>query len=887
MSTPYSSIGHTAISPIDNPPPVLYLHCGIFLAGNKIIGDEMFRLVEFKGKESVSEPFEFELELHANTAPQSGQPLNFSQVIGRPLTVGINLPTSEARDISSTRFQQALQGQAVPTLSLFNGMVASFGMDIPGVYRLTMRPMLWRMTLTNRYCVHPQMNIHDTLRGLLDEHRIVYSLDGITGEESLAMCRVQDWLQAGETDFEFMRRLMGKAHIYYYFEHTGSSHKVVFANRPVYPPVFDPPRALRYTYTSVDELGLVQSDVVFDYRYQQNLISTGVKGVFTNQENAWENPTVAQQYNYHASIPADVGELPFNQYKIFQYGCSDNEVRHFIKATSDALRATASQLSGGSYCSRLRVGRQFSMTGKDMADMNPMPVRPEFEGQNFVLTEVQHEASADGRYKNQFQAVEADGLISAISVQDTQQGAVLAVVTDKNGNASVEDWPYYTPDDFNPATEVVSDSQGVTTAISAQGVFVRFSTDDPTATPVWVKLAPHMQVAPEIGASVWISRANDESELPEIQSIVQADGSTVVTPTLWTAHTQVGSSYSTTYGDGKNIRFGVAWTKALVDEAVSIITNAYATKKYREASYARGATYNYTTSETKEQGLLSDSFSFGSTHSHSWGKESKSFSAEGRNYHESVIGKYDTSLDSTEASDADALAAVTTNKSTVYGKSYTNNTNNGDTKAIAATTGNSISTTTNTGNVTSTSTVTGTSTTTATHDGKVTSTTTINASSVNDTTITGTSNSTSTHKGKVSNTTTIKADSDTDTTVTGTSTTTNTQNIVHTTSTAKVQTNSNAVGVNNSNDAMGVVNANSATAVSNRNSVTAVTLDISGGAAEKRVTALGYQSSLNLIGYSSTVNIMGGGTTFSSEGAVASMKLQGADVQITLIKLIL
>ena len=47
---------------------------------------------------------------------------------------------------------------------------------------------------------------------------------------------------------------------------------------------------------------------------------------------------------------------------------------------------------------------------------------------------------------------------------------------------------------------------------------MRFSTDDEDSEPVWVKLAPSMQTVPEIGVTVLVTRAQDESELPEIQS---------------------------------------------------------------------------------------------------------------------------------------------------------------------------------------------------------------------------------------------------------------------------------------------------------------------------------------------------------------------------------
>ena len=192
----------------------------------------------------MSEPFEYQLELHANTSPRRGTVLRFEDVIGRPVTVGIAYPSGPADDTlddMSERFQRALRGDATgEELSLFNGIVTSFSMEIPGVYRLTMKPALWKLTLTNAYAVHKKMNIRDTIAALLDRHRIAYSLDTIIGDDNPAVARKQDWLQAGESDLEFLRRLMGKVHLYYYFVHTGTGHKMVFENqtKTPYPYVF-------------------------------------------------------------------------------------------------------------------------------------------------------------------------------------------------------------------------------------------------------------------------------------------------------------------------------------------------------------------------------------------------------------------------------------------------------------------------------------------------------------------------------------------------------------------------------------------------------------------------------------------------------------------------
>ncbi|MDQ1812069.1 contractile injection system protein, VgrG/Pvc8 family [Massilia sp. CCM 9210] len=659
-----SPVGRTRIEAIE-PAPALFLHCAFFLTGSRLLSDETFRLVNFQGQESASEPFEFQLELHANSASWKGTPLVIDEVIGRPVTVGIAYPECDPESAPSrtsytnaqlqARFQRAVRGAGCgKELSLFNGIVTAFSIDIPGVYRATMKPALWKLTLANHYRVFRQRNVRDTIADLLDRYRIAYSMDAISGQDNPAIARIQDWLQAGETDFDFLRRLMGKAHLYYYIVHSGNAHKLVFANRPAYPPVLPGNTPLRYACTGEDELGMAQADVVYQYNYQQSLVPSCVRGIFTRQEAAWEDDAVARFQSFVAQDRPEDGERPFNQYKIYQYGCSTEEVRFHTDKTSLAMQSSAIQLSGSSYCAHFRAGHQFGLVDDASVERGrDGPIRPSLKERRFVLTMVKHQASADGAYQNDFQATDAQGLIAAFSVQETQLGNVLAKVVAHSAVAS-EDWRFYTTGMFDPETSTLSDTESASASLRAMGVLVRFSTDPEDAEPVWIKLAPHMQVVPEVGTTVNIVRSQDESELPEVQSIVQSNGSMVVMPSGWTANTHVGSNYSTSYGDGKSIRFGKT-SSANLDNAVGIVCGPYDTGLYSNTSYAQGASYSFSAAVSRAgtaaclpdvygpyggqgQGdLLSASEAFGSTFHRQEATVTSSVSTVGTAYSKSTV----------------------------------------------------------------------------------------------------------------------------------------------------------------------------------------------------------------------------------------------------------
>jgi uncharacterized protein involved in type VI secretion and phage assembly len=678
MNQPLSPAGYTQIRALDRPQVSNFLHCAIFMPGGAILDSQTFRLVRFEGQESVSALFEYQLELHGNSSVRHGAALEFEALIGRPLTVGIQRPAPHmptwpgdigySNEEMTLRFQQALGGgDGFPELVLFNGIVASFAMEQRGVYRIAMKPALHRLTLTNDYKVYERITAFDLVRQLLKSHQIDCVPDALQDQDNPFQARRQNWMQAGESDFDFLRRLLAKAHVYFYFVHDGRSHKLVLANRPAYRPVFADDRPLRTTWTGADELGLAQQDVIFQYNYQRAMTSSSVRGVYTRQRACWEDDPIARLHSYSAASSAEPGALPFTQYKVYQYGGSAGQADDHVAATSATMQAAAQVFSGASYCAQFRAGHQFRIEGEVETPLGPLPVRPALDGQRFVLTQVKIEASADGTYQNQFQSTPATALVGPFSMQETQQGSVLAEVVGRAGEAAPPDWRYYASGCFDPAAATLSDGGAET--LNVQGVYVRLSTDPADAIPSFIKLAPHMQTVPEPGVTVVVARAQDEWELPEVQSILHSDGTRVVMRSGWTAGSHVGSSYSTSYGDGKSLRFGLN-SAAPLGFASAHVDAVYARGGYREASYAQGASYSYSSAESRAASagddgelygkyagatdLLSASESFGSNYSRHHGDVVSSYSNIGTSYTRSVTGHSES--DSTVTGDSTSKA---------------------------------------------------------------------------------------------------------------------------------------------------------------------------------------------------------------------------------------
>lgn len=657
-------------------------------ANGKRIDNAIFRVQTVQGQEALSQPFEFGVDLAANDnqLDKNGEPISIEALLNASITIGYVLPSrrSESKDGSEQVVSSA--GESEPR-RYFNGVIADFSLAAPGAYKLTIKPALWRASLTNRYQLYQGKTIQAVIQEVLDAHEVSYEMH----LDSVAVDREQDWIQTGETDLEFVQRLMHKANIYYYFVHSDSSHVMVIANAPQYKTLTvedgEAPLSLHYVHSSEAELHSQEDEHITDYIYKKTFSSSGVHSILLRSEAVWESDSIAG-YSKYESTAADVYRLPFREYKVFQYGGSYDEVEVEGNKSWQMIQSAATSLSGSSTSSLLSAGHTFTtMNNSEVSapayrfgskDMSlSLLVRPELEGVSFVVTQVQHKISLSEPYSNSFEATQSDMLITPFSIQNTQQGMILAEVVADETAEYPTGWMYREKPNFYMEPHSAKD-KAAPEVYGEKGVFVKFATDSMAKqSAVWVKLAQHMQTVPEVGVTVSIGRSSDESELPEIQSVVQSNGSKVIMPSGWQANTNVGGSYSTSFGDSKGIRFG-QYSNADLDAAIAIVERSYKTGKFKDTSYSQGASYSYSTAEEGKDGLLSESETYGSTDSKYYGGYTISYSEIDRSESESIIGSsYSKSTIDTQESDTTING---TNKSTtlIKGKTISNTTHTAD-----------------------------------------------------------------------------------------------------------------------------------------------------------------------------------------------------------------
>lgn len=176
------------------------------------LGENVLVVASFSGRESVSDLFEFRLELlseRRNIDPQ--------EILGKNVTVFLML--NEA-------------GAAV-TYRPFNGFVRSFVkrsemIEDLAVYEAYMVPWLWLLTQSSDCAIFQELSVPDILTKVFER---------LTGRETTASltathAALDYCVQYRETDYSFVSRLMEYEGIFFYFEHQDSKHKLLLGDDP-------------------------------------------------------------------------------------------------------------------------------------------------------------------------------------------------------------------------------------------------------------------------------------------------------------------------------------------------------------------------------------------------------------------------------------------------------------------------------------------------------------------------------------------------------------------------------------------------------------------------------------------------------------------------------
>lgn len=191
-----------------------------------LLGMPALELHALTGEERLSELFRYNLLLKTPANPaiawQSAANLNLKDLVGKEMTVHLSLDAQGERYISGMVTQaRFLERDAMQA-----------------VYEVQLAPWLHLGTLTSDYRIFQEKDVVTILREVLSDYD--YPVDfRLAGSYPSLEYQVQ----YGETDFHFMQRLMEEWGIYWFFEHTGDTHRLVLvdhasAHRPFPSPAY-------------------------------------------------------------------------------------------------------------------------------------------------------------------------------------------------------------------------------------------------------------------------------------------------------------------------------------------------------------------------------------------------------------------------------------------------------------------------------------------------------------------------------------------------------------------------------------------------------------------------------------------------------------------------
>ena len=324
---------------------------GWSLAVTTPLGAGALDLVAFTGSERISEPFAFTLQTRTALAY-----IDPTKLIGKAIDVAL------------------VGSDATPRV--FNGVVARLTQG-SSKCTIEMRPWLWLLTLARNDRVFQNLTLAEILAKVFAD----YPGQAMRSDLVLSYAKIDYCVQYGESDFDFVSRLMEQAGVAYHFEHAAGTHTLVLVDDPAKFPAC--PNAASVPWQSLGESSEWLSDArIDDATLEQRAVAEGYAG---------------GDYNFTTPATALLGTA--GKGKVYEYPGGFQ-----LKADADAvakrrgeeLAALAGLLHGTSPLRHLASGTAFTLTKHPADAFNA----------KYVLLEVVH--SAERRhYTNSFTAFPA------------------------------------------------------------------------------------------------------------------------------------------------------------------------------------------------------------------------------------------------------------------------------------------------------------------------------------------------------------------------------------------------------------------------------------------------------------------------------------------------
>lgn len=351
------------------------------------LGADKFLLKNFQGEEGISRLFHYQVELISQD-----DSIDFSQIVGQKVTITVELPGgSDNQYINGVvgRFTQA--GKSVRFTTYFADLY----------------PSLWLLTMNVDYQIFQNKSALDIIKKVFSDLSFTDFKDSTTKTyNTREFC-----VQYGESAFNFVSRLMESEGIFYFFDHSASTHTLVLADDSS-------------AYLSMPGLDTVQAsssgrswetaDAMLENQIEQQV----VVGQFKSDDYNFETPTT----DLLATASGSDTSRSVYDYPGEYTTASDGETVTSLRL--DALQAPEKLLKGTSMCRAFHAGAKFTLANHYRSDANA----------SYVLTSLSQSGDQD-QYSNSFEAFSSDTVFHPPCVTPKPKiiGSQTALVVGKSG----------------------------------------------------------------------------------------------------------------------------------------------------------------------------------------------------------------------------------------------------------------------------------------------------------------------------------------------------------------------------------------------------------------------------------------------------------------------
>lgn len=164
-----------------------------------------FKVLAFHGREAISQPYRFVLEL-VSERPD----LDLDNLLGQPAFLAYSTSGSGVHGL----IEQIAQGDSGSRLTR---------------YHLTLAPQLSQLALRRNSRIFQHLTVPQIIAQLLEEHGI--QADAYRFQLGPTVYPARDYcVQYGETDLHFVQRLCEEEGLHYHFQHNAEAHVLVFGD---------------------------------------------------------------------------------------------------------------------------------------------------------------------------------------------------------------------------------------------------------------------------------------------------------------------------------------------------------------------------------------------------------------------------------------------------------------------------------------------------------------------------------------------------------------------------------------------------------------------------------------------------------------------------------